>query len=99
MTVVLAFGGVVGRDLDHRPVVVFRALGGRSRAHPLPHDGFYQAVKAAVYFVAGDEAGPDALVVRVLEQPPGQFRLRGEHDVVGDSGQLAALLVGAPGLG
>ena len=41
--VVLAVGGVVGRDLDHGPVVVLGALGGRAGAHPLPHGGFDQA--------------------------------------------------------
>jgi hypothetical protein len=56
-------------------------------------------VTAAVDFVAGDEPGADALVVRVLEQVAGQLRFRLEHDVVGDSGQLAALLVGGPALG
>ena len=102
--VVLAFGGVVGRDLDHRPVVVLGALRGRAGAHPLPHGRFDQAgggfhgeaaaggqghrvvgadgqdvagaaladalaqVTAAVDFVAGDEPGADALVVRVLQQ-------------------------------
>ena len=130
--VVLAFGGVIGRDLDHGPVVVLGALGGRAGAHPLPHSGFDQAgggfhgeapaggqghlvvgadgqdvagaaladalaqLKAAVHFVAGDEPRPDTPVVGVLQQIAGDLRFRGEHDLAGDSGQLAALLVGGP---
>ncbi len=43
VAVVLAFGGVVRGDLDHRPVVVLGSLGGRAGAHPLPHGGFDQA--------------------------------------------------------
>ena len=35
--VIVPAGGVVGRDLDHRPVIVLGALGGRAGAHPLPH--------------------------------------------------------------
>jgi hypothetical protein len=35
----------------------------------------------------------------VLQQPPGEFRFRGEQDLVRDPGQLAALLVGRPVLG
>ena len=129
--VVLAFGGVVGRDLDHGPVVVFGAPGGLAGAHPLPMPG-HQAggvfhgeaaaggqghlvvrangqdvagaalpdgaaqVKAAVDFVARDEPGADAPVMRMLQQSPGQFRLGGEHDLVRDPGQLAALLVRGP---
>ena len=128
----VSFGGVVGDDLDHRPVVVLGALGRLPGAHPLPHAGFHQAggvlhgeaaaggqhhrvvradgqdvagaaladacaqVKAAVDLVAGDEAGADAAVVGVLQQAAGQLRFRREHDVVRDSGQLAALLVGGP---
>jgi hypothetical protein len=128
----VSFGGVVGRDLDHRPVVVLGALGRLPGAHPLPHAGFHQAggvlhggtaagrqgdavvradghhvagaaladahaqVKAAVHLVAGDEPGADAAVMGVLEQAAGQFRLRGEHDVLGHSGQFAALLIGGP---
>ena len=38
---VVALGGVVGRDLDHRPVVVLGSLGGGAGAHPLPHAGFH----------------------------------------------------------
>ncbi len=53
-------------------------------------------VKAAVDFVAGDEPRADAAVVSVLEQAAGQFRLGGEHDLAGDSGKLAAFLVGGP---
>jgi hypothetical protein len=34
--------------------------------------------------------------VDVLEQAAGQFRLGGEHDLLGDSGQFAALFVGGP---
>ena len=128
----VSFGGVVGHDLDHRPVVVLGALGRLPGAHPLPHAGFHQAggvlhgeaaaggqhhrvvradgqdvagaaladacaqVKAAVDLVAGDEAGADAAIVSVLQQAVGQLRFRREHDVVRDSGQLAALLVGGP---
>ena len=135
MPVVVPFGGVVGRDLDHRPVVVPGPFSCRAGAHPLPHAGFHHTggvlhgdaaaggqgdhvigadgqdvsgaaladplaqVKAAVHLVAGDEPGADAPVVRVLEQVTGQLRFCREHDVVGDSGQLAALLVGGPVLG
>jgi hypothetical protein len=53
-------------------------------------------VKAAVDLVSGDEARADAAVVRLLQQIAGQLRLRREHDLVWDSGQLAALLVGGP---
>ena len=31
-----------GSDLDHRPVVVLGAFGGRAGAHPLPHGRFHQ---------------------------------------------------------
>ena len=129
---VLPLGGVVGRDLDHGPVVVLGALGGRAGAHPLPYGGFDQAggcfhgeapagshghhvvgahgqdvadtafpdalaqLKAAVDFVAGGESGADAPVVGVLQQVAGELGFRGEHDLVGDSGELAALLVGGP---
>jgi DNA invertase Pin-like site-specific DNA recombinase len=37
VSVVLSFGGVIGRDLDHGPVVVLGPLGSRAGAHPLPH--------------------------------------------------------------
>ena len=53
-------------------------------------------VKAAVDLVAGGEPGADAPVGGVLQQIAGELRLRGEHDLVRDSGQLAALLVGGP---
>jgi hypothetical protein len=53
-------------------------------------------VKASVDLVAGGEPGADAPVVSVLQQVAGELRLRGEHDLVGDSGQLAALLAGGP---
>ena len=53
-------------------------------------------VKAAVHLVAGDEPGADAAVVSVLQQAAGQFRLGREHDLLGYSGQLAALFVGGP---
>ena len=132
MPVAVAVGGVVGRDLDHRPVVVLGALGRLPGAHPLPHAGFHQSggvlhgeaaaggqghhmvradghdvagaaladplaqVKAAVHLVAGDEPGADAAVAGALEQVTGQLRFCREHDVVGDSGQLAALLIGGP---
>jgi len=52
--------------------------------------------KAAVDFVAGDEPGAYTQVMSVLQQAAGQFRLGGEHDLVRDPGQLAALLVGSP---
>jgi hypothetical protein len=130
--VVMSFGGVVGPDLDHRPVVVLGALGRRAGAHPLPGGGPGQLrgvlhgeaaaggqghqvigadghdvagatladalaqVKAAVHLIAGDERGADAEVVSVLQQAVGQLGLGGEHDVVGHSGQFAALLVGSP---
>ena len=42
VTGVLSFGGVVGRGLDHGPVVVLGSLGGRPGAHPLPHAGLDQ---------------------------------------------------------
>jgi hypothetical protein len=32
----------------------------------------------------------------VLQQVPGELRLRGEHDLVRHPGQLAALVVGGP---
>jgi site-specific DNA recombinase len=35
--VIVPAGGVVGRDLDHRPVVVLGTLGRGAGAHPLPH--------------------------------------------------------------
>ena len=41
--VVVPFGGVVGRDLDHRPVIVPGPFSCRAGAHPLPHAGFDQA--------------------------------------------------------
>ena len=53
-------------------------------------------VTAAVDFVAGDEPGADSLVVRVLQQVARELRFRLEHDLVGNSGQFAALLVGGP---
>ena len=53
-------------------------------------------VKAAVHLVAGGEPGADAPVVGVLQQVAGELRLRGEHDLVRHSGELAALLVGGP---
>ena len=129
---VLALGSVIGRDLDHGPVVVLGSLGGRAGAHPLPHAGFYQAgggfhgeaaaggqghpvvgadgqdvagaafpdalaqVKAAVDLVAGGEPRADAPVGGVLQQIARELRLGGEHDLVRDPGQLAALLVGGP---
>ena len=43
MAGLVAVGDVVGRDLDHRPVVVPGALGRLPGAHPLPHAGFHQA--------------------------------------------------------
>ena len=132
VTGVLSFGGVVGRGLDHGPVVVLGSLGGRPGAHPLPHAGLDQQgcvfrgeaptggqgdpvvgadghdvagaafpdalaqVKAAVYLVAGGEPRADAPVVGVLQQTACELRLRGEHDLVRHSGELAALLVGGP---
>jgi hypothetical protein len=53
-------------------------------------------VTAAVDFVAGDEPGADSLVVRVLQQVARELRFRLERDLVGNSGQFAALLVGGP---
>ena len=53
-------------------------------------------VTATVDFVAGDEPGADSLVVRVLQQVARELRFRLERDLVGNSGQLAALLVGGP---
>jgi site-specific DNA recombinase len=130
--VLLAVGGAVGQDLDHGPVVVLGAFGGRAGAHSLPHGRFHQVrggfhgqaaaggqghrvvgpdredvagaacadalsqVTAAVDFVAGDEPGADSLVVRVLQQVVRELRLGLEHDLVGNSGQFAALLVGGP---
>jgi len=130
--VLLAVRGVVGQDLDHGPVVVFGAFGGRAGAHPLPHGRFDQVrggfhgqaaaggqghrvvgpdredvagaacadalaqVTAAVDFVAGDEPGADSLVVRMLQQVARELRFRLERDLVGNSGQFAALLVGGP---
>ena len=46
-------------------------------------DALAQA-EAAVDPVAGQNAGPDSLIVRVLQQLPGQLRLRRERDVVRD---------------
>ena len=40
--VAVPVGGVVGLDLDHRPVVVLGSFGGRAGAHPLPGTGFDQ---------------------------------------------------------
>ena len=118
MPVIVPVGGVVGLDLDHRPVVVLGALGRRAGAHPLPHTGLDQVlggfhgeaaagrhgdhvvgadghdvagaefadalaqVKAPVDFIAGDERGADAAVMRLAQQPPGQFGLGREHDLV-----------------
>ena len=53
-------------------------------------------VTASVDFVAGDEPGADSLVVRVLQQVARELRFRLECDLVGNSGQFAALLVGGP---
>ena len=53
-------------------------------------------VKAAVHLVADGESGADAPVMGVLQEVAGELRLRGEHDLVGDSGELAALLVSGP---
>jgi len=56
-------------------------------------------VTAAVDFVAGDEPGPDAEVVRVLQQAARELGLGLEDNLVRDSGQLAALFVGGPAFG
>ena len=53
-------------------------------------------VQAAVDLVADGEPGADAPVVGVLQQVVGELRFRGEHDLVWNSGELAALLVGGP---
>jgi hypothetical protein len=53
-------------------------------------------VKAPVDFVVGGEGGADAAVVRLPQQPAGQFGLGREHDLVRYPGQFAAFLVGGP---
>jgi hypothetical protein len=65
----------------------------------MPRSRMPRKGQAAVRLVVGDEGGPDALVVRVLQQITGELRFRLEHDIVRNSGQFAALLVGGPGLG
>src|SRR5579859_3069881 len=125
--VIVPAGGVVGRGLDHRPVIVLGALGGRAGAHPLPHGRLDQVpgrlhgeaaagrhghhlvradshdiarpeladapaqVEGPVDFIAGDERGADAAVMRLLQQLAGQVGLGREHDLVRYPGQLTAL--------
>src|ERR1039457_3187522 len=83
MTVVVALGGVVGGDLDHRPVVVLGALGRRSGAHPLPHAGFPQFLRS----LHGDATAGG--------QGDGMVRADG-HDVAGAEFPDALAQVKAP---
>ena len=71
MSGVVALGGVIGRDLDHCPVVVPGALGGRAGAHPLPHSGFDRL--AAVFTV---RRRPEARSPYSWSGRPGRSRCR-----------------------